>query len=85
MTHWLYRCIVITERGLMIIIKIKTDNAAFYEDDPDHDIPRRVRSGIEVGRILHKLADEYSSVGHAQFEKLYDINGNAVGTVRDSG
>lgn len=59
----------------MIIIRIKTDNAAFQDDEADR--------GNEVGRILHELADAYISQDIPV--TLRDINGNAVGTVRDSG
>ena len=54
----------------MIRIEINTDNAAFA-DDP----------GIEVGRILHRLADALQNheVKLADGGGLQDINGNRVG------
>ena len=53
-----------------ITITIETGDAAF-DDEP----------ATEIARILHKLADEFEQYGRSQFSKLYDFNGNAVGTV----
>lgn len=53
-----------------ITITIKTDNAAFEQDE-----------GYEVGRILRELAQHYCC-GYPIPENLRDINGNTVGTVR---
>ena len=57
----------------MVHIKIKTDNAAFT-DDP----------GREVGRILHKLAEQFEAEHYepGDLAPLMDYNGNSVGTVK---
>lgn len=55
---------------MLITIQIRTDNAAFEDT-----------GGSEVARILRELAEQYDSDGLHIFVKLYDINGNAVGTV----
>jgi hypothetical protein len=56
-----------------ITITINTDNAAFHED----------YSGVEVARILRKLADEMETAAYDQDEScghpLMDYNGNKVG------
>lgn len=52
-----------------ITIVIKTDNAAFSEDE-----------GYEVGRILGELATHYRS-GDPIPDTLRDINGNNVGKI----
>jgi len=52
-----------------ITIRFVTDNAAFA-DSPT----------AEIGRILHKLADQFSENGCAP-DFIMDINGNRVGTV----
>lgn len=56
---------------MKMIITINMDNAAF-DGEP----------GVEVSRILRKLADEYVESGCdlARY-KLRDINGNIVGRV----
>lgn len=51
-----------------IIITIDTVNAAF-DDEP----------ATEIARILHKLADDLEQFDSP--DKLFDANGNAVGTV----
>ena len=55
------------ENNMEYIIKINCDNAAFTENP-----------GMEVARILRKLADIVESNG-LQNKKLMDINGNSVG------
>lgn len=62
----------------MITIKIRTDNAAFHEDDSSEE----GGYSYEVGRILIKLGTAYQQ-GHDIPSRLMDINGNAVGTVTD--
>ena len=51
------------------VIEIKTDNAAFGHDP-----------SIEVGRILRELADNITQPGADPERKLYDVNGNHVGS-----
>ena len=53
-------------------IEISMDNAAFG-DEP----------GIELGRILHDVADELSSLREEEIgtRNVRDVNGNAVGKV----
>lgn len=53
-----------------ITLAIQTSGAAF-EDEP----------ATEVARILRELAERFEEYGHPQFRKLYDINGNACGTI----
>lgn len=66
---------------MKLIITIRMDNAAFFDDGEQ---PAR---GREVARILRNLADQVEDdadlVDHAT--RLADINGNAVGlsTVTD--
>lgn len=60
----------------MITITIRTGNAAFAD---------LTGYSAEVARILHKIAEEYEEYGRAQFAKLYDVNGNRVGTVTLTG
>lgn len=55
-----------------ISILIDTDNDAFINE----------RRGIEVARILRKVADEYEK-GAWLTNTLMDINGNEVGEVFD--
>lgn len=38
--------------------------------------------GIEIARILRKIANEYESCSYIN-EKIYDLNGNMIGTVKD--
>lgn len=59
----------------MIIITIKTDNAAF--DNTDDPCTRQ----NEIARILRELADEFENGGEPS--ALRDINGNTVGRVID--
>jgi hypothetical protein len=59
----------------MITITIKTENAAFQDGNRT----------AEVARILHKMAVELSTADRFQFAKVYDINGNSVGTVHLTG
>ncbi len=54
----------------MIVIKMKTDNAAFEE-----------KTG-EVSRILREIADKLDQ-GGSLFQTLYDSNGNKVGFVTE--
>jgi len=56
----------------MIIIKIKTENSAFTN-----------YRGSEVARILRELAERYEQGGIP--DTLYDINGNKVCFITDSG
>ena len=57
----------------MVIVKIKTDNAAFENENRDY----------EIARILRELARKYEN--GAVNGILLDYNGNKVGTVSDSG
>ena len=52
-----------------VTIVINTDNAAFEEDT----------SG-ELGRIFRELADEFANGDLRDNGRIYDINGNSVGT-----
>ena len=55
----------------MFRLEISTDNAAFHDDtDPS----------AEVSRILGRLAARLGELTEADKGKLYDINGNTVGT-----
>jgi len=54
----------------MITIKIKTDNAAFQDDN----------FGTEVARILRDIADDFANNGSSQ-TSYNDINGNKVATL----
>ena len=56
----------------MITIKIKTDNAAFDGDN----------LGIEVARILRRLADYLESYTVEEIISIRDINGNTVGSCK---
>lgn len=58
---------------MTLIIRIKTANAAFGET-PDDRLS-------EVARILRRLADDLESTTDGWPRKLYDVNGNQVGTV----
>lgn len=53
-----------------IVVTIRTDSSAFDEDP-----------GTEIARILHETAERYETEGMDVDGKLYDINGNAVGSV----
>lgn len=57
-----------------ITIKINTGNAAFDDGNAD----------FEIARILREIALAYERNGNAP-DKLYDVNGNAVGTHRATG
>lgn len=53
---------------------VETGNAAFEDDLTDG-------YGREVARILRETADRVESTGRQSYRlKLYDSNGNAVGT-----
>lgn len=58
-----------------IVIRIDCDNAAFGEDEAEKS------QGLEVARILNKLADEIESGGLSDGFNLRDINGNTVGSM----
>ena len=60
----------------MITIKIKTDNAAFQDDD-------NLGFEHETARILRELADKIESCKMPK--SLMDINGNVVGEVKYTG
>lgn len=67
-----------------LTVKLKLDNAAFCDDG---DNPAQ---GHEVARILRILADRLEHLDDVSehFDDgypLYDVNGNAVGTVEGSG
>lgn len=47
---------------------LESDNAAFVDN-----------AATEVARILRKLADRIAAGAEGEF-KLYDVNGNAVGS-----
>lgn len=51
-------------------ITIKTDNAAFED------------KGVELARILRRLADAMESTNGEYNGKLIDVNGNTVGAVK---
>lgn len=56
----------------MLLVRIKTDNAAFEED-----------RDAELARILRIAADK---IEHGnETAKLYDVNGNAVGEFKITG
>ncbi len=56
---------------MTVTITIECNNAAFG-DQPE----------LEVARILRKQADDMEHSGRLRvFNKLYDINGNAVGSI----
>ena len=61
----------------MITITIKTDNAAFQDGN----------RGLEVARILRRLADEYANGYTNSHYPTHprDINGNRCGTVTTTG
>lgn len=61
----------------MITIKIKTDNAAFGSSEP--------HKGSEVARILESIAARLHEGAPGKMFPLFDINGNRIGTFRDSG
>jgi len=56
----------------VITIKIKTSNAAFEGEN----------MGIEVARILRRLAVEFEIFDPENETKLLDINGNTVGSCK---
>ena len=56
-------------------IDIETINAAFDDDAAGH----------EVARILRAVADGFEESGRYRFSKVYDLNGNACGTVKITG
>lgn len=53
-----------------IVITIDTDNAAFEE-----------RPATEIARILMTLAVDFSNVGGPADSRLFDFNGNVVGSI----
>ena len=61
----------------MFKLSITTSNAAF-------EYPNR---NAEIARILHSLANTLSNRPATDYApvRLYDFNGNAVGTVTDNG
>lgn len=59
----------------MIRIIITTDNAAFQDGN----------RYVEIGRILSEVARAFQDDQPYRFRKLYDVNGNAVGTVTLTG
>jgi hypothetical protein len=62
---------------MKVIIEIRTDNAAFAAGG----------EGVELARILHKLAERYEiqeKLVRGESRKLLDVNGNVVGGVRHS-
>lgn len=62
----------------MLILKIKTDNAAFCEEDGTEASLAR---GAELARILRELADELADGNDGTFAVM-DVNGNRVGTAQ---
>jgi len=65
----------------MITITIKTDNAAFSEDDGE---PTGAARQAEIARILRELAEHYENGGVYAGHRLRDVNGNTVGSVEDT-
>ena len=59
----------------MITITIKTDNAAFGDGN----------RATEVALILRRMSDQLTESAAFRFCKVYDSNGNAVGTVTLTG
>jgi hypothetical protein len=68
------------EARMKAIIEISCDNAAFKDegDGSDDDAYR----DCELARILRTAADHLSGGTAGDSLKLYDINGNKVGTYR---
>lgn len=64
-----------------VSIVIRTDNAAFGESDGEHTADS---IGSEVARILRQLADKCAEGGIYidSSERLYDYNGNQVGSMK---
>lgn len=64
------------------ILSIATDNAAF--NDPDDPKNSGVARGMEVARILRRLAAavEGDSLDKGDSYPLMDVNGNRVGNAR---
>ena len=58
----------------MIIITIKTENAAFADDE----------KAVEVSRILRELAAAIARNDRCAEYVLRDINGNKVGSVSET-
>lgn len=58
----------------MITIKIKTENAAFENDNKT----------LEIARILRELAARFESGTNGYAQSILDYNGNKVGTVTES-
>jgi len=56
---------------MTLTLTIDMDNEAFQDGN----------AGNEVARILQKVAAEFEEVGHPQFRRLYDYNGNRVGEI----
>lgn len=59
----------------MIVVTIKTDNAAF--DDPD-ELARVIERTVE--RVAHSTGTTGPELGRYGSGKVLDINGNTVGT-----
>ncbi len=53
----------------MFTLEIETDNDAFSTG----------RKGLEVARLLRKIADIVENDGRADRRRILDINGNSVG------
>ena len=65
---------------MSFILTIKTDNAAFHEDD-GRDTSAAL--GAECARILRELATRLDDLVSGGDEgALFDVNGNKVGTWR---
>lgn len=67
-----------------IIIRINCDNAAFEVCDENDEPMPGVASGVEIARILSRLADrpEADNMERGESMKLRDHNGNFVGEIR---
>lgn len=62
-----------------IIININLDNAVF---DEDRDGLQQEGSLLETSRILHRLSKRFASGNWPMDDPIYDVNGNAVGSVQ---
>ena len=61
----------------MFTLKIKTDNAAFHENEDNG----QDSVGIELARILHDIAEHFEhNPGLVGTCNINDINGNSVGS-----
>jgi hypothetical protein len=60
-----------------LVLTMSLDNAAFRDGGGKRD-------GVEIARILHRLADTIQGMGVSGGEvgQLRDLNGNAVGAWR---